>query len=69
LKIFAQRMLTFLQTKRLPMEEIGALFGDSVAVYLTNDRHGVIEATKSADEGAEHVELADTAPKVTTTMD
>lgn len=31
------------ETKGLPMEEIGALFGDKVAVHLTGDGEGILE--------------------------
>ena len=40
------------ETKGLPMEEIGALFGDEVVVHLTSDGHGIVEDK----EAAEHVE-------------
>jgi hypothetical protein len=31
------------ETARLPMEEIGALFGDEVVIHLTSDGHGILE--------------------------
>lgn len=31
------------ETKGLPVEEIGALFGDEVVVHLTADGHGIAE--------------------------
>ena len=31
------------ETKGLPVEEIGALFGDTVAVHLTADGEGIVE--------------------------
>ena len=31
------------ETARLPMEEIGALFGDEVVVHLTSDGQGILE--------------------------
>jgi len=31
------------ETKQLPVEEIGALFGDAVIVHLTADGHGIVE--------------------------
>lgn len=31
------------ETKQLPIEEIGALFGDEVIVHLTADGHGIVE--------------------------
>ncbi|RDL36075.1 uncharacterized protein BP5553_06687 [Venustampulla echinocandica] len=34
------------ETKCLPVEEIGALFGDDVMVHLTADGHGIVEAEK-----------------------
>ena len=34
------------ETKRLPVEEIGALFGDDVIIHLTADGHGIVEAEK-----------------------
>ncbi|KIX92910.1 uncharacterized protein Z520_11386 [Fonsecaea multimorphosa CBS 102226] len=41
------------ETKGIPVEEIGALFGDTVAVYLTEDGTNIIEDKSSAY----HVEL------------
>ena len=35
------------ETKGLPVEEIGALFGDSVAVHLTEDGKGIVEDKQS----------------------
>lgn len=34
------------ETKQLPVEEIGALFGDEVVVHLTADGHGIVEDGK-----------------------
>lgn len=31
------------ETKQIPIEEIGALFGDEVVVHLTADGHGIVE--------------------------
>ena len=31
------------ETKGLPIEEIGALFGDEVVVHLTSDGQGIVE--------------------------
>ncbi len=31
------------ETKRIPIEEIGALFGDEVVVHLTSDGHDIVE--------------------------
>jgi hypothetical protein len=36
------------ETKRVPMEEIGALFGDEVVVHLTDDGHGILEELREA---------------------
>ena len=38
------------ETKGLPMEEIGALFGDQVVVHLTSDGHGILEDAKLTDD-------------------
>ncbi|KAI1627054.1 general substrate transporter [Exophiala viscosa] len=48
------------ETKGVPMEEIGALFGDEVVVHLTTDGHGIVE-DKSGPEEVENVSNADTA--------
>lgn len=37
------------ETARLPMEEIGALFGDEVVVHLTSDGHGILEDKMGVD--------------------
>jgi hypothetical protein len=37
------------ETKGLPMEEIGALFGDEVVVHLTADGQGIIEDKQVTD--------------------
>lgn len=44
------------ETKGLPVEEIGALFGDVVAVHLTADGEGIVEE-KARDD---HVEYCNT---------
>ena len=31
------------ETKLLPVEEIGALFGDEVVIHLTEDGHNIVE--------------------------
>lgn len=31
------------ETKQIPLEEIGALFGDEVVVHLTADGHNIVE--------------------------
>lgn len=43
------------ETKGLPIEEIGALFGDEVVAHLTTDGHGIIE-DKPEKNAAVHVE-------------
>lgn len=40
------------ETKGLPIEEIGALFGDEVIVHLTRDGHGLVE--DKVGDGTEH---------------
>lgn len=47
------------ETKQIPIEEIGALFGDEVVVHLTADGHGIVE------EGKE-IKLEDTTSVVHT---
>ena len=34
------------ETKQIPVEEIGALFGDEVVVHLTANGHGIVEEDK-----------------------
>jgi Sugar (and other) transporter len=31
------------ETKGLPVEEIGEIFGDKVVIHLTSDGHGILE--------------------------
>lgn len=31
------------ETKQIPLEEIGALFGDEIVVHLTDDGRGIVE--------------------------
>jgi hypothetical protein len=38
------------ETKGLPIEEIGALFGDEVVVHLTPDGHGIVEDGKMEEK-------------------
>lgn len=38
------------ETKGIPIEEIGALFGDEVAVHLTADLQGIVEDKGSVEE-------------------
>ena len=40
------------ETKGLPVEEIGALFGDEVVVHLTADGQGIVEDK----DGIGHIE-------------
>ncbi len=37
------------ETKGLPVEEIGALFGDEVVVHLTSDGQGIVEDKPSVE--------------------
>jgi hypothetical protein len=51
------------ETTRMPLEEIGALFGDDVVVHLTADGHGIVE--KELMDGLDlpdtkYVEVAET---------
>ena len=50
------------ETKGLPVEEIGALFGDEVVAHLTSDGQGIVEDKQDA----EHIEsfAMQTAEKV-----
>ena len=50
------------ETKGLPVEEIGALFGDEVVVHLTSDGHAIIEDKQAAEE-TENIAVL-TVPKV-----
>lgn len=48
------------ETKQLPVEEIAALFGDEVVVYLSPDGHKLIEEKETVKDGvaaAEHSEI------------
>lgn len=38
------------ETKGLPVEEIGALFGDVVAVHLTADGEGIVEDKQAVSQ-------------------
>ncbi len=48
------------ETKGLPVEEIGALFGDEVVVHLTSDGLGIVEDKQDVryveDEAVQSVE-------------
>ncbi len=46
------------ETKGLPVEEIGALFGDKVAVHLTADGQGIVEDKAGYDEVENNAEPA-----------
>ena len=47
------------ETKRLPVEEIGALFGDEVVVHLTDDGHGIVEEQMEIKLAGEDVTVAE----------
>ncbi|KAJ9609817.1 hypothetical protein H2200_006146 [Cladophialophora chaetospira] len=47
------------ETKRLPVEEIGALFGDEVVVHLTADGHGIVEEQMEIKIAGEDVNVAE----------
>ncbi len=47
------------ETKRLPVEEIGALFGDEVVVHLTEDGHGIVEEHMELKIAGGNVEVAE----------
>lgn len=40
------------ETKQVPMEELGALFGDEVVVHLTADGRGIVEELDKAIQGS-----------------
>jgi hypothetical protein len=52
------------ETKQLPVEELGALFGDEVVVHLTNDGHGIMEENMELKIAGEHIEEVHHAEKV-----
>lgn len=54
--------LYIVETKGLPVEEIGALFGDEVVVHLTADGQGIVEE-KQMTEHIENGEFAQTEGK------
>ena len=43
------------ETKGLPIEEIGALFGDEVVVHLTFDGHGIVEDQQGKDDVGKNI--------------
>lgn len=45
------------ETKNLPMEEIGALFGDEVVLHMTSDQRAIVEKSME-DSAVEHSEVA-----------
>ena len=47
------------ETKQIPIEGIGALFGDEVVVHLSPDGHGIVEDKELPEHGAE---LGNNAP-------
>ena len=47
------------ETKLLPVEEIGALFGDEVVVHLTDDGHGIVEEQMELKLAGENVQVAE----------
>ena len=47
------------ETKCLPVEEIGALFGDEVIVHLTADGHGIVEEQMEIKIAGEDVNVAE----------
>lgn len=45
------------ETRHVPVEELGALFGDAVVVHLTPDGHGILEEKGPVAEIVEDVAL------------
>lgn len=43
------------ETKGLPIEEMGALFGDEVALHMTSDGRGIVEKPEGVE--VEQVEV------------
>jgi hypothetical protein len=56
------------ETKCLPIEEIGALFGDEVIVHLTSDGHGIVEAEKEFAVTGDHAVVHDIPKNVGTEL-
>lgn len=48
------------ETKQIPIEEIGALFGDEVVVHLTADGHGIVEEGKEIKTDETKIENSST---------
>ncbi|KAL3441972.1 general substrate transporter [Aspergillus insuetus] len=48
------------ETRHVPVEELGALFGDAVVVHLTPDGHGIVEDKGATVETVEDVTLGST---------
>ena len=46
------------ETRRIALEEIGGLFGDTVVLHLTDDGHGIVE--KDVLDGEGRLELNET---------
>jgi hypothetical protein len=44
------------ETKGLPVEELGALFGDEVALHMTSDQMDIVEQSVEDKQGAGQVE-------------
>ena len=47
------------ETRGLPLEEIGGLFGDPVVLHLTADGHGIVEVAQDVDVNVYGVLAAD----------
>jgi hypothetical protein len=47
------------ETRLVPVEELGALFGDAVVAHLTPDGHGILEDKGPIAEMVEEVPLED----------
>lgn len=58
------------ETKQVPMEELGALFGDEVVVHLTADGRGIVEELDKANqEGASQVNAKEADQTISVTHD
>lgn len=55
------------ETKQVPMEELGALFGDEVVVHLTADGRGIVE--EQVDKAVQIVDTKETDSTVFITHD
>ena len=45
------------ETRGLPIEEMGALFGDEVALHMTSDGRGIVEKPEEVE--VEQIEVQD----------